>query len=82
MPLVLANGERIVVDLAWPARRVAVEVDHPFWHDGVVESARDKRRDRKLVLEGWQPLRFPELEIERALDELVADLAQILADRS
>jgi hypothetical protein len=81
MPFVLANGERIVIDLAWPLLNVAVEVDHPFWHDGVVESARDKRRDRKLVLEGWQPVRFPELEIERALDELIGDLGQILAAR-
>lgn len=81
MPLTLVNGEHIVVDLAWPRWRVAVEVDHPFWHDGVVESARDKRRDRKLIMSGWEPVRFPELEIDHALSELVEDLAHILAGR-
>jgi hypothetical protein len=81
MRFVLTNGERIVIDLAWPQWRVAVEVDHPFWHDGVVEAARDKRRDRKLVMAGWQPVRLPELEIDHALDELLDDLAQILLSR-
>ncbi|MDZ7678955.1 MAG: hypothetical protein U5K29_10430 [Acidimicrobiales bacterium] len=81
MPLVLVNGEDIVVDLAWPRWQVAVEVDHPFWHDGVVESARDKRRDRKLTMSGWQPVRFPELEIDHALPELIDDLAHILMKR-
>jgi hypothetical protein len=81
MRFVLPNGEPIVIDLAWPRWRVAVEVDHPFWHDGVEAAARDKRRDRKLILAGWQPVRFPELEIDCALAELIDDLAQILLAR-
>ncbi len=81
MPFVLPGGELIEIDLAWPQWRVAVEVDHPFWHDGEVEAARDKRRDRKLVMCGWLPVRFPELEIDRSLGELIDDLAHILATR-
>jgi hypothetical protein len=28
----------IVIDFAWPAFRLAVEVDHPAWHDGAVDA--------------------------------------------
>lgn len=77
----LAHGEWIEIDLAYPDWKVAVEVDHPFWHDGAAEAAKDKRRDRKLSIEGWVTIRFPEQEISNNLDELVQDLGLILVDR-
>lgn len=78
MPYRLRNGEPIEIDLAWTAWKVAAEVDHPFWHDGVLESARDKRRDRKLAAEGWQTPRLTERDINESLDEVIEDLADIL----
>lgn len=77
----LADGEWIEIDLAFPRWKVAVEVDHPFWHDGKAEAAKDKRRDRKLSVEGWLTIRFPEQEIANNLDELVRDLGLILIGR-
>lgn len=74
----LPTGEPYELDLAWLEWKVAVEVDHPFWHDGVVESTRDKRRDRKLLLHGWRVVRFPEAEITGHLPELIEDLGGIL----
>jgi very-short-patch-repair endonuclease len=81
MPYTLQNGERLEIDLAWPEWKTAVEVDHRFWHDQPIRSVRDKRRDRKLGREGWFTVRFTEREIAEALDELVTDLADILAER-
>ena len=38
----------IAIDFAWPNVKLAVEVDHPAWHAGAVDSHADKGRDRKL----------------------------------
>ncbi len=79
--VVLADGSRVEVDLAWPAWRVAGEVDHPFWHDGRAESRRDKRRDRKLGAVAWQSVRFTDWDIEHGMEEALADLRAILIAR-
>ncbi|QGG96752.1 hypothetical protein [Actinomarinicola tropica] len=81
MPFRLADGSPIVIDLAWPDHRVAVEVDHPFWHDGEREAARDKRRDRKLAAMGWISLRIPKIDVETRLAEAVADVGEVLVLR-
>jgi len=47
-----------VLDLAFPAARVAVEVDGWAWHSGVAEFRADRRRQNALVLGGWTVLRF------------------------
>ncbi|QGG96497.1 type IV toxin-antitoxin system AbiEi family antitoxin [Actinomarinicola tropica] len=78
MPFRLGDGSPIAIDLAWPHHRVAVEVDHPLWHDGEVASACDRRRDRKLLLLGWAPMRITRLDIEQRLDEAVDDIAEVL----
>ena len=77
----LGPGEPIRIDLAWPDQLLAVEVDHPFWHDREVEAARDKRRDRKLATQGWLPLRLSQLDVEVRLTDAVADLRTILIQR-
>lgn len=80
MTLVLPDGTPIEIDLAWPDYTVALEVDHPFWHDGSREARRDKRRDRRLAGMGWLPQRVTDADIdgdlERTLDELDAILRQ------
>ncbi len=81
MRYVLHTGEVIYIDLAWPELKVAAEVDHPFWHDGAAESARDKRRDRKLAADGWLTPRLPEVDIDHNLPELMDDLLRILMVR-
>lgn len=78
---VLPNGERIRIDLAWPAWRLAVEVDHPFWHDREEEAARDKRRDRKLAVAGWLSLRISKLDVDVRLADAVSDIGAVLLQR-
>lgn len=69
----------IVIDFAWPAFRLAVEVDHPAWHDGAVDSHADKGRDRKLTTIGWTPTRITNIDVNGGLREAVADIGRILA---
>jgi hypothetical protein len=81
VPLELAPGEVLEVDLAWPEVRVVGEVDHPFWHDGTLERHRDRKRDRRLAAHGWLPMRFDERDIELGLDDALGDLEAVLVER-
>ena len=75
------DGEPIEIDLAWPQWRLAVEVDHPFWHDGRREARRDKRRDRKLAARGWLTVRVTDADVDDALPDALADLRAVLVAR-
>jgi very-short-patch-repair endonuclease len=77
-PMRLPDGRNIVIDFAWPSARLAVEVDHPAWHDGVVDSHSDKGRDRKLATIGWASTRITNIDVNGGLGEAVADIGLIL----
>jgi very-short-patch-repair endonuclease len=79
--VVLSDASIIRFDFAWPDVLVALEVDHPFWHAGSAESARDKRRDRSTAALGWQTIRITDLDIASGLDATVADIARIITLR-
>ena len=68
----------IVIDFAWPAFKLAVEVDHPAWHDGALDSHADKGRDRKLTTIGWTSTRITAIDVNGGLREAVADIGRIL----
>ena len=75
---VLPAGGLIRLDFAWPAFRVGLEVDHPFWHAGAEESHRDKHRDRKMTTVGWRMVRITDLDVDGGLPESIGDVATIL----
>jgi very-short-patch-repair endonuclease len=75
----LPGGRDIKIDFAWPNARLAVEVDHPTWHDGAVDSHADKGRDRKLATIGWTSARITSIDISGGLRDAVADIGGILA---
>ena len=68
----------IVIDFAWPAVKLAVEVDHPAWHDGELDSHADKGRDRKLTTIGWTSTRITAIDVNGGLRDAVADVGRIL----
>lgn len=78
--LVLPGGQPIHVDIAVPALRWAIEVDHVEWHGGRVATQRDKARDRGVRRLGWQPDRVTDAEIRHGLGALVAELVDLHAD--
>jgi Transcriptional regulator, AbiEi antitoxin N-terminal domain len=59
-PLLLATGESIHLDLAWPDARLAVEPGHTWWHGGDLGQRRDQARDRACDVVGWQVERYDE----------------------
>jgi very-short-patch-repair endonuclease len=75
----LPNGRDIAIDFAWPSAKLAVEVDHPAWHDGAADSHADKGRDRKLGTIGWASARITDIDINGGLREAIADIGEILA---
>lgn len=77
----LPSGQVYEIDICWPEFMLAVEVDHPFWHDREAEAARDKFRDRKLSVAGWSPLRLSREDVEARLADALADLRALLVGR-
>ncbi|MHA6796593.1 DUF559 domain-containing protein [Pseudonocardia bannensis] len=47
-----------VIDIAFPAARVAIEVDGWAWHMDTERAGRDRRRQNALVRQGWTVLRY------------------------
>lgn len=80
-PLALPSGRNIRIDFAWPAQRVALEVDHPFWHAAVEHWQRDRSRDRELMRHGWTVPRITNLEVAVGLTTAVEDVAALLSTR-
>jgi very-short-patch-repair endonuclease len=74
---VLDGGLVIHVDLAIVAARVAVEIDHSFWHGSTLAVHRDKERDRLLSRRGWRPVRVTEMDIQDRLATVVDDIVAI-----
>jgi very-short-patch-repair endonuclease len=71
-------GHDIAIDFAWPSVMLAIEVDHPAWHAGALDSHADKGRDRKLTAAGWTTARITDIDVTGGLRDAVADVAEIL----
>jgi very-short-patch-repair endonuclease len=69
----------IAIDFAWPNVKLAIEVDHPAWHAGALESHADKGRDRKLTSIGWTTARITDIDVAGGLRGAVAEVGAILA---
>ncbi|MCU1395797.1 MAG: hypothetical protein JWM34_4225 [Ilumatobacteraceae bacterium] len=77
--IVLPDGTKIRFDFAWPTLRIALEVDHPFWHAGRRASHRDNHRDLLAATIGWQTTRITDLDVEAGLRATIANVALVLA---
>jgi very-short-patch-repair endonuclease len=80
-PIRLLTGDEIHPDLAWPALRWAIEVDHGEWHDGASPTRYDNERDRQLRLLGWEVERVSDSEIRDNLAAVVRDLTELYRNR-
>lgn len=77
-PIALRCG-RVVVDVAFPDRRVAVEVDGWAWHIDPERFQRDRSRQNALVTAGWTVLRFTWLDLTQCPDMVLDTLCNALA---
>ena len=75
-------GRRYRVDIAFPAERIAVEVDGWAHHGRHLRGfRRDRERDRLLVLHGWRIFRVAAGEVHTRLVAVLAQLEALLAQR-
>jgi hypothetical protein len=81
-PLPTAGGTDGCVDRAWIEARVILEIDGRPWHARERDMARDRRRDRIAASQGWVVLRVLDEEVAAMPDEVMADLAAVLRERT
>ena len=67
------------VDLAYPSRRVAIELDSKRWHLNSVSFERDPRRRNALTVMGWTVLTFTWSDYVGRPGQLCATVAKLLA---
>ncbi|ODU01522.1 MAG: hypothetical protein ABS81_20490 [Pseudonocardia sp. SCN 72-86] len=67
---------RYRIDLAFPAQRLAVEIDGWAWHSDVTRFRADRRKGNDLVAAGWTMLRFTwhDLQTEDPIHRIRAHL--------
>lgn len=76
--LLEVGGETIRPDVLWRPQRVIVEADGRDPHLSPLTFDSDRRRDRRLRVEGWQPVRVTARDLGPCADELAADLHSLL----
>ncbi len=79
--LVVVDGSRYLLDLAWPELKLAVELDGAAYHGGNSQRERDVRRDAALASVGWQVIRVTYARITKDSAEVRRALATIIAAR-
>ncbi|HZR14547.1 MAG TPA: DUF559 domain-containing protein [Acidimicrobiia bacterium] len=72
------QGAGYRIDFAWPAQRVAVELDGVAFHDGRAAQLRDRVRQNRVVLDGWRVLRFTWHDVTRRPEHVTVALRRSL----
>ena len=67
------------VDLAFPAQKVAVEVDGWAWHVDPERFRNDRRKQNALVRDGWDPLRFTWHDLDGHPAAVLAEVVETVA---
>lgn len=67
-----------LIDVAFPAARVAVEVDGWAWHVDAERFRSDRRRQNALVAAGWTVLRFTWHDLVHRPDEVIGEIVTLL----
>ena len=65
------------VDLAYPSRRLAIELDSKRWHLNSVSFVRDPRRRNALMVAGWTVLTFTWRDYKEHPGRLCATVARV-----
>ena len=75
----LAGGRRYYIDLAFPAARLAIEVDGYEYHRGGSRFQDDRTKQNALMAAGWRVLRFTWADIEDRPGYVLGRIAELLA---
>lgn len=66
-------------DAVWASAKLVAEIDGYRWHSTRFRFEGDRRRDQELVAAGYRVLRFTWHQIKDGPEEVVATVAQALA---
>ena len=72
------GGDPIRADFLWREERVVVETDGGRVHGTAQARQRDPRRDQRLTVYGWRPIRAPSRQVFYRSAELEATLAALV----
>ena len=70
-----------LVDIAFPEKRVAIEIDGWAFHSDQQAFQNDRTRQNKLALQGWQVLRFTWLDLTQHPDRVLAQIRAAISAR-
>lgn len=60
----MMNSEKSKIIMSIPHPKLGIEIDGHIWHEKTKEQVmRDKKRERKLIANGWKLLRFSGTEV-------------------
>jgi hypothetical protein len=77
--LTLDNGPPVKADFVWRRQRLIVETDGWGAHGTRQGFERDRRRDQRVRLAGWEPVRFTRRQVLREPDWVIDATATLLA---
>ncbi|WP_214369192.1 type IV toxin-antitoxin system AbiEi family antitoxin domain-containing protein [Pseudonocardia sp. H11422] len=66
------------IDFAFPAIRLAIEVDGWAWHMDVERFRADRHKQNAIVRDGWDPLRFTWHDLKNRPDYVIAEVRAAL----
>ncbi len=70
-----------VVDIAFPAAQVAIEIDGWAFHSDQATFQNDRSRQNRLALQGWQVLRFTWLDLTEHPERVLAEICAAVSAR-
>lgn len=79
---VCIRGRRLWIDLAYPAPRIAIEIDGKAYHVVADDWEDDLERQNDIVLDGWLVLRFTARALRDAPGQCVRRVAEAIALRT
>lgn len=74
-----STSGRFTIDVAFPAMRIAIEVDGYAYHSNEDRFQRDRTKQNALIAAGWRVLRFTWADIVDRPEFVLAQLGQVLA---
>lgn len=69
-----SSGRRYVIDYAYPAERVAIELDGYRWHSSPDRLVSDRRKGNAVTLADWRLLRFTDPDVRNQPQVVVASV--------
>lgn len=69
-----ADHPRMLMDFAWPDKRIGIDVDGEMHHRGWAKMAADRRKDNVALDMGWKLYRYTSMMLR---DETVACMEQV-----